>query len=111
MPIKDLKDQKQGRIFQTELSQELNPKNKLYKLRQVIDWSKLGQDVLKLTKVKQLGRGRSSLRVMLGLSMLQAMYNFSDCLTSEEFTENIYWQYFCGYEYMEAESKISESTN
>ena len=42
--------------------------------------------------------------------MLQAMYNFSDSLTSEELTENMYWQYFCGYEYLESEISVSEST-
>jgi len=106
MPIKNLEEQKQSRMFATELSQELSSKNKLYKLRQVIDWSKLEKDVLKLIDVKELGRERTSLRVMLGLVMLQAMCNFSDCLTSEEFTENVYWQYFCGYEYMEPEVSI-----
>lgn len=110
MPIKKLEDQKQSRLFQNELSKELNSKNKLYKLRQVIDWPKLEKDVLKLIDVKRLGRERTSVRLMLGLVMLQAMYNFSDCLTSEEFKENIYWQYFCGYEYMEPEINISEST-
>ena len=47
---------------------------------------------------------------MLGLSMLQAMYNFSDCLTSETLEENIYWQYFCGYEYGGNASIVSESS-
>ena len=47
---------------------------------------------------------------MLGLSMLQAMYNFSDCLTSETLEENIYWQYFCGYEYGGNGSIVSESS-
>ena len=47
---------------------------------------------------------------MLGLSMLQAMYNFSDCLTSETLEENVYWQYFCGYEYGGNASIVSESS-
>lgn len=111
MPIKNLAvSQKQTRMFQTELSLDLNKKNKLYKLRQVIDWSSLEKEVLKLINVKDLGRERTSLRILLGLAMLQAMYNFSDILTSEELSENMYWQYFCGYEYLEAEVGVSDST-
>jgi IS5 family transposase len=61
-------------------------------------------------KVSNLGRDRNCNRVMLGLLMLQMMYNFSDSLTSEEFTENMYWQYFCGYEYIDTKIAISESS-
>jgi len=39
---------------------------------------------------------------MLALSMLQAMYSGSNSFTEEERKENIYWQYFCGYEYLQA---------
>ena len=47
---------------------------------------------------------------MLGITMLQAMYNFSDAMTAKEFEKNIYWQYFCGYEYMEQGLEMSESS-
>ena len=46
---------------------------------------------------------------MLGLSMLQAMYNLSDAKTVEAFEENMYWQYFCGYEYLEQNAAVSET--
>lgn len=59
--------------------------------------------------MEQLGREKKSVRVMVGLSMLQAMYNFSDCLTSETFEENVYWKYFCGYEYVDTKISVSES--
>lgn len=51
-------------------------------------------------EIKQFGRNKKGHRVMLVLSMLQATYNGSDSYTAEELKENIYWQYFCGYEYM-----------
>jgi IS5 family transposase len=47
---------------------------------------------------------------MLALLMLQAMYNGSDSFTESELTENIYWQYFCGYEYAIKEPEVSEAT-
>ena len=110
MPIQNLDhSQRQGRLLQENLSKELNPKHKLYKLKELIDWEDLSTQIVKLINIEQFGRERKSLRVMLGLSMLQAMYNFSDCLTSETFGENIYWQYFCGYEYIDTKLSVSES--
>ena len=111
MPMENLGDSNhQSRLFQDRLSKELNPKHKLYKLRDVIDWEELGTSVSDLIPVKARGRERRSLRVMLGLSMLQSMYNFSDCLTCETLDENAYWQYFCGYEYGVGEIGVSESS-
>ena len=48
--------------------------------------------------------------VRLSQAMLQAMYNGSDSFTEEELKENIYWQYFCGYEYLQANLDVSEAT-
>lgn len=110
MPIENIEqNQRQGRLFLDKLSKELNPKHKLYKLKELINWSDLEDQVGKIVNVKELGRERKSLRVMLGLSMLQAMFNFSDCLTSETFEENVYWKYFCGYEYVDTNLSVSES--
>lgn len=111
MPIKNIPlAQKQGNLFTQKLSIELNSNNKLYKLRSLIDWDHLEKWLHENVKINKLGRDRKCHRVMLGLLMLQAMYNFSDGLTSEELTENMYWQYFCGYEQIESNIKISESS-
>lgn len=110
MPIENIENkQKQSRLFQDTLSKELNPQNKLYKLRQLINWPELENEIQKLIIVNKQGRTRTSIRVLLGISMLQGMYNYSDCLTSETFEENVYWKYFCGYEYVDKEEKVSES--
>jgi len=111
MPIEEITlAQKQAMLFFEDLNRKLNPKNKLYKLRGLINWSELEENVSPLVNVSELGRTRKSLRVMLGVSMLQAMYNFSDSLTSEEIQENLYWQYFCGYDYADHNIKISEAS-
>lgn len=101
--------QKQARMFFENLTRKLNPKNKLYKLRSLINWDDLEKETSHLTPVAKFGREKKSLRVMLGLSMLQAMENYSDAGTVEEYEENIYWQYFCGYEYSEDWEGVSES--
>jgi len=100
---------RQGRLFQERLSTELNKKHKLYKLRELINWSNLENEMLQMVNVSNLGRTRKSIRVLLGLSLLQSMYNFSDALSSETLEENVYWQYFCGYEYGGTDIQVSES--
>jgi len=111
MPIENLSSsQKQGQLFYERLSNKLDPKHKLYQLRSLIDWDKLEKEALANVDVKQFGRNRKSHRVMLGLFMLQAMYNGSDNFTEEMLEENTYWQYFCGYEYFTKNLGVSEAT-
>ena len=111
MPIKNIPlSQTQQKIFAYKLKDELNPKNKLYKLRSLIDWQILEDWCLKNIDVKKLGRDRNCNRIMISLLMLQSMNNTSDSLTAEEVKENMYWQYFCGYEYLEKNIEISESS-
>lgn len=111
MPIENISfSQKQERLFGEKLSIQLNRKNKLYKLRDLVNWSELEARALSKVEIKQFGRNKKDHRVMLGLSMLQAMYNGSDSFTEEELKENIYWQYFCGYEYMQQDIDVSEAT-
>ena len=110
MPIENIKDsQYQSRIFERGLSEELERSHKLYKLRNLINFDELEEKIRKLIKEKKLGRTKTSTRVLIGLGLLQAMYNTSDALTSETFEENVYWQYFCGYEYAIKGKSVSES--
>jgi hypothetical protein len=83
--------QKQERLFEEKLSTKLNPKNKLYKLSDLVNWSALEARALPNIEIKKFGRNKKDHRVMLALSMLQAMYNGSDSFTEEELKENIYW--------------------
>jgi IS5 family transposase len=110
MPIEKIEDsQKQARLFFEQLSRKLNPNNKLYKLKELINWQTLEQNISKLVNVKAIGRTKKDTRVLLGVTLLQAMINTSDNYAAEEFEENMYWHYFCGYEYSEDRCKISES--
>ena len=111
MPIENITfSQKQERLFDERLSIKLNPKNKLYKLRDLVNWSELEARALPNIEIKQFGRNKKDHRVMLALSMLQAMYNGSDSFTEEELKENVYWQYFCGYQYLQTNLDVSEAT-
>jgi IS5 family transposase len=110
MPIDKIEDsQRQARLFFEQLSRKLNPNNKLYKLKELINWQTLEDNISKLVKIEKLGRTKKDTRVLLGVTLLQAMINSSDNYAVEEFEENMYWHYFCGYEYSEDRCKISES--
>lgn len=111
MPIENIsQSQDQGRLFEEDLSKKLNPKNKLYRLCDLINWSELEKRALGHVEIKQFGRNRKSHRVMIALLMLQAMYNGSDSFTEAELLENMYWQYFCGFEYFVKDPEVSEAT-
>ncbi|WP_425362791.1 IS5 family transposase [Candidatus Tisiphia endosymbiont of Hybos culiciformis] len=111
MPIEDIiKSQKQGQLFGYKLTEELNPNNKLYKLRSLINWTVLEEWLLTNVNIKKFGRNRRCHRLLLGVTMLQAMYNLSDAAAEEELRENVYWQYFCGWEYLQKDAEISEAS-
>lgn len=111
MPIEKIaQPQSQGRLFEERLSIKLNPQNKLYKLRPLVNWPELEAKAMSHVQVKRRGRKRKDHRVMLALLMLQAMYNLSDSGAESQFVENVYWQYFCGYEYITADTKVSEAS-
>jgi hypothetical protein len=57
MPIENIApSQNQGCLFEERLSKKLNPKNKLYILRDLINWSELEEKALSHVDVKQFGR-------------------------------------------------------
>ncbi len=60
--------------------------------------------------IKKFGRNRKCHRLLLGVTMLQAIYNLSDAASEEELRENVYGQYFCGWEYLHKDAEISESS-
>ena len=62
--------QKQARMFFENLTRKLDTKNKLYKLRSLINQDDLEQEISHLTPVAKFCREKKSLRVMLGLAML-----------------------------------------
>lgn len=111
MPIDKISErQKQGRFFDDLFINKLNKDHKLFKLRDLIDWPRLEENALSGFNAKQYGRQRKDNRLMIALAMLQAMYNGSDAYASEEVQENMYWQYFCGFDYVEREVSVSEAT-
>ncbi|MBI2721778.1 MAG: IS5 family transposase [Bacteroidetes bacterium] len=99
----------QGRLFQQRLSSQLNPSNELYQLSKLIDWEFLEKEFSGLF-VEKMGASAKPVRLVVGIIMLQQMNGFSDEGAVEEWVENPYWQFFCGYDYLEWEKPIDPSS-
>ena len=66
MPIENITfSQKQERLFDERLSIKLNPKNKLYKLRDLVNWSELEARALPNIEIKQFGRNNVNCNQLL----------------------------------------------
>ena len=99
----------QGRFFQKRLSEILNPKNKLYLLANSIDWADLEEDFSNFF-VENKGAPAKPVRLITGLLMLQHMFNLSDEEVVYLWVENPYWQFFCGYDYLQWNFPINPSS-
>lgn len=79
----------------SSLSDMLNQSHPLYKLANQIDWAKLDNAFLPLY-CSNNGRPGKPVRLMCGLLILKHLRNLSDESVVEQWSENAYYQYFCG---------------
>ncbi len=95
----------QGSLFHIELSKIIDLSHPLVVLADKIDW-KAFNDSLEMHFCESNGAPAKPVRLMVGLQYLKHTFNLSDELTVERWTENPYWQYFCGMKYFEHELPI-----
>ena len=81
-------------LFQTQLSNLLNPEHDLYRLREIMNWKFFEEKFSNL--YHQTGRPAKPVQVMIGLLILKQMYQLSDEEVCKRWVQNPYWQYFCG---------------
>lgn len=79
----------------SNLSDMLNQSHPLYKLADKIDWNKFDDAFLPLY-CQNNGRPGKPIRLMCGLLILKHLRNLSDESVVEQWSENAYYQYFCG---------------
>ncbi len=60
--------------------------------------------------VENKGAPAKPVRLVIGLMMLQHMYNFSDKRVVDVWVENPYWQFFCGEQQFQREMPIDPSS-
>ena len=65
-----------------------------------INWSIFEEEFGKLYNEIN-GRPGLPIRLLVGLHYLKYTYNYSDEGVVEQFLENPYWQFFCGFEYFQ----------
>lgn len=104
-----LETEKQSDMFRVELEDLLNLEHPLVRLAQKIPWEQFDEafDSLYCT---DNGRPAIATRLMVGLHYLKHTYNLSDDSTVARWTENPYWQYFCGMKYFEYNVPIDPSS-
>ena len=73
----------------------LNQSHPLYKLADKIDWAKFDTAFAPLY-CQNNGRSAKPIRLMCGLLILKHFSNLSDESLVEQWSENAYYQYFCG---------------
>ena len=83
--------------FFWDLETMLDSKHQLFKLANMVDWSLFENSFAPLF-CRDNGRPPKPIRLMEGLLMLKHLRNVSDEQVVAQFTENAYYQYFCGME-------------
>lgn len=91
------------------LSTMLNPSHELYQLARQIDWEFI-ENEFKVLFVEKIGAPAKPVRLVVGLMMLQHMYNFSDERVVDGWVENPYWQFFCGEQQLQWEVPLDPSS-
>jgi len=80
----------------SSLEDTLNQRHPLYKLSNKIDWRLFEESFLSFYSSKEVGRPAKPIRLMCGLIILKHIRNLSDESIVEQWSENNYYQYFCG---------------
>jgi len=84
----------QGRLFQGDLLEQINPKDPLILLCQAIPWEVLEKEFAPL--YAEIGRPAKEIRLMCGLLILKQLENLSDEGLLTSWVRNPYFQAFCG---------------
>lgn len=102
-------DHSQGRLFEQRLSELLNPMHEFYMLAEMIDWD-VYENEFKEFYSENNSRIPKPIRLMVGLVMLQNMFKLSDTGVVQNWVENPYWQFFCGFDYLQWKFPIDPSS-
>lgn len=99
----------QRELFKTRLEDFLSPSHPLVQLAHSLDWEYFNRE-FGASFAAERGRPGLPTRLMAALSYLKHTYNMSDEAVVEEFLENPYWQYFCGFSHFQHEFPCDASS-
>lgn len=104
-------DNRQEDLFRNRLSNQINLRHELVKLSEQIPWDELDKECSDIFDERSdTGRPASPVRLIIGLLLLQYMHNLSDEKVVQMWIENSYWQYFCGYDYLQWDLPVDPSS-
>ena len=92
-------------LFQANFKQILNPDHQLCLLADAINWPDFDTHFTDCYS-DDMGRPGNAIRLMVGLHYLKHAFDESDESVIDRWVENPYWQYFCGFDYMQHECPI-----
>src|SRR6201985_2756187 len=96
-------------LFRARLSNQLDRKTPVVRLAGLIEWESFETEFGSLYH-ETLGRPGKPTRLMVGLTYLKHSYNLSDEQVCERWVENPYWQFFCGFDYLQHRLPIDPSS-
>ena len=99
----------QDQLFETRLSDILNPVHERYVLADHINWAEIEEEFNGLFSEKR-GAPAKPVRLIVGLLMLEHIFDLSDEEVVSYWVENPYWQLFCGYDFLQWEFPINPSS-
>ena len=87
-------------LFRSQLFQMLNMSHPLIRLSECMNWDAFETEI---DVIYHDGAGQPPLPtgLLVGLHYLKYTFNESDESVVERWVENPYWQYFCGFEYLQ----------
>lgn len=94
-------------LFRLKLVNLIDLRHELCRLADKMDWAGLSHDFGAL--YSENGRPGIPIRLMAGLHYLKHAFGVSDEAVVKGWTENPYWQYFCGEEYFQHRLPIDPS--
>jgi transposase, IS5 family len=92
-------------LFRAHFKQLLNLDHELCRLADVIDWPAFDR-AFATCYSQDMGRPGNAIRLMVGLHYLKHAFDESDESVVARWVENPYWQYFCGYDYLQHDCPI-----
>lgn len=98
--IKESKNDSQHSLF-FSLGDTINQNHPLYIMSNKINWQ-LFEETFRSLYCLENGRPALPIRLMVGLLIIKHVRNLSDESVVEQYSENVYYQYFCGSNEFEA---------
>jgi len=96
-------------LFQAHFQQLLNLQHPLVRLADQIAWPRFDAACAD-SYCAEMGAPGKALRLMVGLHYLKYAFNESDESVVARWVENPYWQYFCGFSYLQHELPLDPSS-